>query len=381
MKKIFWKTARISWQIHLVISLIAIVGLASVEIFKVKVKHPMYKQKIQAAQLMKQGMSVIREYKVKHIMPINRAIDPANSGMIGIKGSSITTTRGDYISKRTSIDPNWAAVLIDMFYKARIKRGSTVAVAFSGSFPALNLAVLSAAKILDFNLIIISSAAGSTWGANIPKFPWLKMEQVLNDKQLFSYKTVAASIGGVADKGLDLRIKGLHALRKIINDRKIPLLEADSNKENLSKRMEIYLTHAGDRSIKAFVNVGGGTISVGGSKGKRLFKPGLNIRPKRKALAIDSLLSRFARNQISVIHLSDIKVVAANYDIALAPMRMPMIGEGKLYSYLEYNKYLAGVVLAILISVLYLFIKSDKGSRIFSMTRKKDSSGSAEPMI
>ena len=73
-----------------------------------------------------------------------------------------------------------------------------MAVSFSGSFPALNIAVLSAARVLDLHPVIISSVGSSMYGANQPEMTWLDMERILADKGLFPYRSNAASLGGIA---------------------------------------------------------------------------------------------------------------------------------------------------------------------------------------
>jgi len=160
------------------------------------VKQPHYKEKISAANYMLQGMEIIKQYRLEHIGAISKKIDPMRSGLIGVLSSPITSTTVDIDAKLTTINPNWAAVIVSMLKEAKVKNGSTVAVSFTGSFPAMNLAVLSAARALNLRLIIVTSVSSSTWGANIPNFTWLDMEYLLHTKEFFSYRSVAASLGG-----------------------------------------------------------------------------------------------------------------------------------------------------------------------------------------
>ena len=60
-----------------------------------------------------------------------------------------------------------------------MKEGDPVAVSFSGSFPALNIAVYAAIRTLNLKPTIISSVSGSQWGANDPAFLWIDMEHFL----------------------------------------------------------------------------------------------------------------------------------------------------------------------------------------------------------
>ena len=56
-----------------------------------------------------------------------------------------------------SLDPNFAAVMVDLMNSLNIKARDTVAVLMTGSMPGANLAVLSACKAMEITPIIISS--------------------------------------------------------------------------------------------------------------------------------------------------------------------------------------------------------------------------------
>ena len=47
--------------------------------------------------------------------------------MIGLSQSPITSTLGHLPVKQTTINPNWAAVMIEMYKKAGLKAGDVVA--------------------------------------------------------------------------------------------------------------------------------------------------------------------------------------------------------------------------------------------------------------
>ncbi len=72
--------------------------------------------------------------------------DVNRTGLIGLETSPITTTLGNLEAKRTTTNPDFAALLVRLLAEAGVKRGETIAVGASGSFPALIVAALSAAK-------------------------------------------------------------------------------------------------------------------------------------------------------------------------------------------------------------------------------------------
>jgi poly-gamma-glutamate system protein len=381
MKKLLWKPSNVSWQIHILIAVIAIIGLVIVESFTLNVKQPYYKEKVMAANYMLQGMEIIKQYRLQKFGPINNVIDPARSGLIGVLSTPITSTTVDIDSKQTSINPNWAAMIVSMLKEAKVKKGSTVAVSLTGSFPAMNLAVLSAAKTLSLRLIIITSLSSSTWGANIPGFTWLDMEHLLYEKKFSPYKSVAASLGGVQDNALGMSEQGKRILRDTILKYSITLLEYDELKKSMNARMEIYYDQAGDSQIAAYINVGGGTVAIGSFIGKRRYKPGLNLKPSQKAMRVDSVMSRFARNRVPIININYLKTLAQNHSFPVAQRKIPKIGEGEIYNRLEYNKKLAAVVLVVMAVLLYLFMKLGIGYRIFIPQKKSMKAKPPEHMV
>ncbi len=374
MKKLYWKPGKISWKIHLVIALISVIGIFSVETFKLKIKTPYYNQKVKAARIMKTAMDVLKEYRIKNIMPIDTEIDPTNSGMIGTLMSPITSNTGFLPAKQTTINPNWAAVIVDMLIKANVKENDVIAVAFSGSFPLMNLAVLSACESMNVKVVSISSLAGSTWGANIPGFSWLDMENVLFENRIIKQKSVAASLGGSRDRALGITKEGRDILKNTIQKYNLVFIDEKEEKNNIDRRIEIYKSFAKDVNISAFINVGGGTISVGSSVGKKLFKPGVTLHPSHQALSIDSIMSRFGKEGVPIINITAIEQLAMKYKFPITPTSIPAAGEGDFFSKNEYNKKLVLGLLLLIIFMLVVFIKMDIGYRIFNAKKASKSS-------
>lgn len=381
MKKVYWKPAKTSWQIHVIIAIVSLICIASVELFKIKIKKPNYQEKVEAAQLMDSAIKVLRKYRLEKIGPVDPEVDPVDSGIIGTLITPITSNSGVREAKLATVNPNWAAVMIEIFDKAGIKDGDTIAAGFSGSFPALNIAVLSAAQVMKLKVIAISSAAASTWGANIPDMSWLDMERILNENKLISNRSVAASLGGSQDRAVGMSKEGKELLRKIIERNGAELIFAKDEKINLDTRMAIYNQKSGDAPIKAFVNVGGGTISVGTRIGKQLFSPGLNKNPDFETLQIDSVMTRFAKEDIPIIHMTKIRSLSEKYGLPYTFSTIPRPGEGTLFSSYVYDKVIVSISLLIIVSLLVVFIKMGYGGRIFSFDSSKKEKGNSEPMV
>lgn len=381
MKKLYWRPSRVPRLILLIIALIAIGGMGAVEMFQVKKRQPYYRKKIKAAMIMKSGMEVLRQYRIRTVGPIDRDIDPANSGLIGRPASPITSTDGYLKSKQTSVNPNWAAVMVQLMKRAGVQEGDVVAMGFSGSFPAINLAALAAAEALKVRVAAVSSVSGSTWGANIPAFTWLDMERVLHEKGIISHRSVAASLGGNADRALGMSQKAHVLLHSAIKRNKVRFIQVEKVKDSIVTRMAIYRETAGDDPIAAYVNIGGSKISVGSKSAKRLYQPGLNRRPSAIAMKVDSVMTRFAREGVPIIHMLMINNLAEKYGLPIRPEVIPGVGEGLIFEKMEYSFYLTGGVFVLLIALLYLFLKSDIGYRIFGSTKSSQVPKHPEPMI
>lgn len=382
MKKLYWKPTRTSWHIHVVIAIVAVFCISSVEIFKIKIKKPYYQEKIKAAQLMDNALKTLKKYRLdQKIFPIDPEVDPLESGMIGTLISPITSNAGVREAKLATVNPNWAAVMVDLFGKAGVKSGDTVAAGFSGSFPSLNIAVLCAAQVMNLKVVAISSASASTWGANIPEFSWLDMERILNENRIISNRSVAASLGGSQDRAIGMSKEGREMLKLIVANNSMELIFEKDEQSNLDRRMAIYNEKSGDAPIKAFVNVGGGTVSVGTRIGKQLFKPGLTKDPGMDELAIDSVMSRFGKDGVPIIHMTKINVLAQKYGIPFEFTTIPRPGEGALFSSYVYNKIIVSAALLVIIAMLIFLIKMGYGGRLFSFESAKKDKSSSEPMV
>src|SRR3990172_1989426 len=180
---------------YVLAALIAIAALAAAEALKDTLVQPRYEEKMKAAELMQRAMAAIRDERIRRVGPIDLEADPANSGMLGLSRSVTTTNTGSLEAKRTTLNPNWAAVVVELLHEAGIEPGVTIAIGVSGSFPALNLAAFAASEVLGLEAISIASVGASSWGANIPTLSWLDMERQLADACILRTRSIAASLG------------------------------------------------------------------------------------------------------------------------------------------------------------------------------------------
>lgn len=383
MKKIYWRPRGVSRTVLALIGLLSLAGLVAVERFQTRTEQPYRTEKIDAARLAQEAMEVLRRARFQKAPSFDEITDPADSGLIGLAMSPVTSDPGSLPAKQTSVNPNFAAVIVQWLKDSGAKEGDTIAVGCSGSFPALNVCVFAAIETLKLTPVVISSAAASQWGANIPEFLWLDMEHVLQDEGVFSFRSVAASLGGVEDIGLGMDPEGRKLLSDNIERHGVERIYPKSFAEGIDRRMAIYRQKANGSPYKAYVNVGGGTVSVGTNIGKRMFEPGLNrTLPQGAPLPsmVDSVMTRFVKEGVPVIHVTQILRLAARYGLPVQPAPMPQVGEGRIFQREQYNSWLVVAILLGIVLTLYAFIRSQVGHRILQVPTGTGGP-SHEPMI
>lgn len=389
MRGMYWKPEGASQVQRAIVAALAIVGLVAVEVFPSEEQQPHYAEKMLAARKAQEAFDVISVASEKKGLQLRLKTDPAGSRLIGEVLSPITSGSGSLVSKQTTVNPNFAAVVVEWLKEARVKAGDVVAVGVSGSFPAVNIAVYAAIHELGAEPVVVASTAASQWGANDPSFTWLDMEAVLRKNDVFPYKSAAASLGGVGDDAIGLSTRGRRMLERAIERNEVPSLatmddEATEIVEEteppgttvalvdegkVRERMKVFYEAAGDRPIKAYVNVGGGTVSVGTKVGKKKFNPGLNLRaPKGINDMPPSVIGAFLEAGVPGIHLTSMVSIAESYGLEIAPRTTPEVGTGGVFQRREPNRWIAGVVLSILLIALFVVARAPWGTRMLRTT-------------
>jgi len=378
MKKIYWRPQGMSVTALILICVFSVAGLVTVEIFQSKVKQPYYQEKIEAARLASEAMDFLKREKLRRGFVIDEETDPLQSGLIGQRMSPVTSDTGDIEAKQMSINPNFAAVIVELLKKLEVQEGDKVAVGYTGSFPALNISVSAAIQTLKLKPVIISTASSSQWGANDPDFLWIYMERLLYEKNILSSRSVAASIGGKSDMGKEMTAQGLKLLTTAIEKNGLIPIRHTTIQENVDHRMQIYYK---DGAPKLFINVGGSIASVGKKLYRKQLRPGIILSEPQSVEKTNSVMKKFLEEGIPIIHIENVKDIARLYGLNLHHLIMPAIGDGKIYIRKEYDPVLAGIILAGILLTIYIFAKTDLGFRIFQPTSHKEEPGPPEPMV
>lgn len=372
MKRIYWRPKGVSTNAMLVIAAISAAAIGVTEGFPEATSEVYLQQMLESSQLANVAMNEVKKERERLRIPIEPIADPAGSGLIGVPISDITTNTGNLLAKQTTINPNWAAVAVQLLREAGVREGDVVAVGVSGSFPGLNIAVYSALVSMRAKAIIIASASSSQWGANHPKLLWLDMERLLFSRKIFPYRSVATSMGGAEDRAAGLSEEGREILLRAMKRSKLPLIEPENYAESVVERISLYREHAEGRPIAAYVNVGGGTSSVGTRRSKFAFKPGLNTATPPRAALIDSVMARFLDEKVPVIHFLQINRMAQRYGLPVSPQVRPPVGTGLVFLQQRYNPWLAGGALSTVVAALFLFIRSGRGRMALQSARREE---------
>jgi poly-gamma-glutamate system protein len=326
---------------------------------------------LRAAQKTAEAFAILRNDRLARDIRIDSVNDPAESGLIGMAESPITSSFGDIESERTSINPNWSTAIIQYLKKAGVRQGDRVAISMTGSFPALNIAALIAIQELGARPYWIVTESSSAWGANIPAFTWLHMEKILFDHKLFHGRAIAASLGGDNDIGAGLSSEGRDTLRSIILKSKIPLLEVVPFDSSIITGMRALKNAMNNKKPALFITIGGGSASLGTSEVGLILKSGLNS-PKQaleiKDQPVQGYVAHFLKSGVPVLNILDVVSLAKKVKLTVDPVITPLPGEGALFSQPRYNIALTilllvvfvGIVAAVSLGVFDFFFKNPR---------------------
>lgn len=372
MKHVYWRPSQVPWTALVAASAISVTGLVTVELTATAPDDDVVEQMLEASRLTAEWMEVLRGEKRALGLPIDPTTDPAGSGLIGDSMTPVTSNSGDLLAKQTSVNPNFAAVVVRLLRDAGVREGDVVAAGFSGSFPALNLAVLAAAKVLDLELVVVSSAAASQWGANQPRMLWIDMERLLFERGAVDHRSAAVSLGGLDDRALGMNDRGRRLLERAIDRSGVPFIGVEDYGDSVRERMRVYERAARGRPIAAYVNIGGATASVGSRYAKYRFEPGVNRDVPPGVQPAASVMARFVDDGVPAIHLVNIARIANAYGLPVAPRTMPAVGDGGVYRQGRRQPWIIVLALALIVGSCFLFLRSPRGLLVFwSAARRK----------
>ena len=350
----------------IILLLLAIILFYIAQTSYVQIKSDNYEVKIAASQLMKAAMDSLTAEINKRGIDIDPIDDPLQTGLIGMRLSSITTDRGLLSEKRAALNPNLAAIFVEELSQLKLMPGDYIAVGITGSNPAVNIALYSAIKVMGLNPEIIVALSSASYGANRPELTWLDMESILKEKGLFDFGSSYASLGGKEDLAIGLSDNGIKALRDAMQRNNVPFLIGNDLEDNIAIRMVAYeeLLPEGER-YKAFVNIGTGIANVGSEPNANLIPEGINRNLAEHNYENEGVMIKMAKNNVPVLHFRRILRWAKRYNLPTSFDTMPKVGEGKMFVSRIHNQTVTIICLAILLIAIIVVIIFDRHDRQF----------------
>ncbi len=325
-----------------------------------------YDLKLEAATLAARAFAAVREHRGLEGADLDLVNDPAGTGLIGPEISPITNAAGNLDAKLTSLNPNFAAVLVQYFRRANLNPGDSVAVAVSGSFPGMNIALYAAMETMNLRPVVITSVGASNWGANSPEFTWLDMETLFFDKGIFHTRSQAATFGGGNDMGRGLSPMGRQLAMDSITRNGVQFLESENIEKAISGRMNFYEKVSRNRPYRLYVNVGGGVASLGSSHNKSLLPAGLSFDLGAHNWPRKGTLILFSEKGVPVVHLLRIATLAREFGLPVSPDFLPLPGEGEIFVRDMYRWPLAALFLVIYCLACVLILAPEIRRGLFS---------------
>ena len=285
--------------------------------------------------------------------------DMYNTGLVGVSSSDITTIfdTGEKSMKNSKIScthPNFAAFIVEKFQEIQLNAGDKVAISMTGSLPGANLAVISACEAMGLEPVIISSLGSSSWGANRTDLSWLEIESLLFNSKKINYKSVASSIGGENDLGDNLSDKGIEIIESVIAESDVEFVNEASLQDNIKKKIEIFKKNNKNFDYSAYVNIGGGSASVGYGDGKDSLKAGIIYPIEKNIIKYDgfnnSIAKYFLDKGVPFVNVKNINLLAKSVGL-YPPDKSIEKNQGLLfYSIIDYNLFV--IIVSIILSVL-----------------------------
>jgi poly-gamma-glutamate system protein len=336
----------------------ALAGFLVLETARFLHPDPLRTEKTVAVDLMRAALQAVKSEKLRIGIKIDPLDDSGDTGIIGERYNDLTTTVGSLPSKRTTANPLFAAAVVEMLGRAGASAGDAVAVSFSGSFPALNIAVLAAAKALRLQPVVISSVGASMYGANNPDMSWLDMERVLQEKGVLPYRSVAASLGGISDTKGGLDGSGIETGLAIISRNRVRFLDeggVPAQGADIGRRLSLYKDLLEGRKLAAFINVGASQTSLGNSPQAYGLAPGLLKHLPASDDPERGIIFRMAEAGVPVIHLLGIRKLARQFGIPFDPSPVPSWFRPASHATpAAYSSLLAGLALISLLGLMAL---------------------------
>lgn len=307
-------------RVIIIIGLICSIVLSGIIVYRETTNIVNDDQQQKAIHYMQEMVDEVSLYCKNQGIDIDNFEDPGNTGLIGPEWTEMTTTIGHLEAKRTTIQPGFASLISKLYKEAGIRKGDTIAIGCSGSFPGLLLSCVSAAKASGVYCKTILSLGASSHGANRLNLTILDIYNLLYNKGLVADPPIAVSLGGENDRGETWEHEVYKNLENSIIKSGYHFISYPILHQSVMEREKLYGFNLQNDNIKAFINAGGAMANIGTSTSILNTKPGIVRTIKIPDIEQQGVIHRAFLSDIPIIHLLNIKGLALEYGIKWDPV-------------------------------------------------------------
>jgi len=347
------------------LALLALAFQFALELTRAPRRERDYELRLAAAEKAMEAFEAVRHHRLMEGAVLDLVNDPAGTGLVGPEFSLVTNAQGVLESKLTTLNPNWAAVMVKYFRRMGLRPGDPVALAMSGSFPGMNICVYAALEAMELSPVAVTSVGASMWGANDPDFTWLDMESLFLREGIFHVKSAAATFGGGDDMGRGLSPEGRRLIEAAIARNEVPLLTSENIEDAITKRMAFYEEALRGRAYRGFVNVGGGVASLGSSSNRPFIPEGMFRELGLANFPRKGTMILMVERGVPAVHLLNIQQLAREEGLPVAPDWLPEPGEGEVFVKDTYRLPLAAGFLVLYCAVCVLVLAPELRRGLF----------------
>ncbi|WP_158264299.1 poly-gamma-glutamate system protein [Nitratireductor sp. StC3] len=293
-----------------------------------RLTHPAHGEMVRAAQKMQAATQVARAQRAELGLSQPPAFDPNRTGLLGSEFTETTTSLGDPAAKRTATNPDLAAALVGRIAELELARGTPVLVVVSGSFIGANIAAIAAVETLGLKPVLISSLGASMHGATDAALTWLDIETELRAKGVIAAKSIAAVIGGGGGVGGTMGTDGIAALRAAARRHGVPLVENRPVEALIDRLYTLGAAAAGDRP-GLLINSGGSVAALGTCANGATLPPMTRGQVLTCTDGTPGLIVRASNADMPVLHLLNMRALAADWGLPFDPVPLPMVGNNR----------------------------------------------------
>lgn len=279
------------------------------------------------------------------------ADDLNRTGLIGPEWTELTTSLGMVEAKRTSLQPDFAALMVKYYQEAGLKAGDTVCCGTSGSFPGLCIAAVAAANEMGLNVRLIASYGSSMYGATRTQLSIVRMLGVAKEAGTLDYDLPAVSPGGDFDQGNGILFpESREVIFSLAEADGLTMIDEPTIPDSVQRRLELF-----GADVDCFVNVGGASANVGTSPYTLTFPNGLVTDPPRIPQDADRGLSfEYAARGVPVVYLLNVRGLAEDNGLPFDPVPLTRPGETDVYYITRQSPFYA--IGALAVCALLLFV-------------------------